>query len=299
MSGVPALGGASVDVARRALTAALKARGIDNPELDARLLLGAALDLDLTGLITAASRTLTAEQAQRIEGWLARRMAGEPVARILGHKEFWSLSFELSPATLVPRPDTETAVQAALDILRDSGLSEKPIRIADLGTGTGAILLALLSELPRATGLGTDISPEALATAARNAQRLGLSDRATFVESDYAAALTGPFDLIISNPPYIRSRDIDGLPLDVRAHDPHLALDGGDDGLRAYRTIAPQAVILLRPDAVLILEFGQGQAAEVARILTVAGLTPMGSPRTDLAGIQRVTAARKPLDRLD
>jgi release factor glutamine methyltransferase len=293
VSAVPALSGVTVDAARRALATAFKAHDIDNPELDARLLLGAALDLDLTGLITAASRALTAEPALRIDEWITRRVAGEPVARILGHKEFWSLSFELSPATLVPRPDTETAVQTALDILRDSGLSGEPIRIADIGTGTGAILLALLSELPKATGLGTDISREALETATRNAQRLGLADRAGFVESDYAAALTGPFDLMISNPPYIRSRDIEGLPLDVRAHDPHLALDGGDDGLEAYRVIAPQAAALLYPNAALVLEIGQGQTGDVAQILMSAGLTLHGPPRTDLGGIQRVIAARK------
>jgi release factor glutamine methyltransferase len=241
---------------------------------------------------------LNAEDARSIEVMAERRLAGEPVARILGHKEFWGLTFELSPATLVPRPDTETLVEVALKFTRDANMAakmaERPIRIADIGTGTGAILLALLSELPQARGIGTDISHDALATATRNAERLGLLDRADFVESDYASALDDPFDLIVSNPPYIRSRDIDGLPLDVRAYDPHLALDGGDDGLEAYRAIAPQAARLLRPDAALVVEIGQGQADEVIRIFAAAGLMPDGAPKVDLAGIGRVILARKP-----
>jgi release factor glutamine methyltransferase len=194
----------------------------------------------------------------------------------------------------VPRPDTETVVQAALAFVRDAGMTEKPIRIADIGTGTGAILLALLSELPQASGIGADISREALATAERNAGRLALAGRATFVESDYATALDKPFDLIVSNPPYIRSRDIENLALDVRAHDPHLALDGGDDGLDAYRAIAPQAARLLRPDAALIVEIGQGQGTDVIRIFAAAGLIPDRTPKADLAGIGRVILARKP-----
>jgi release factor glutamine methyltransferase len=298
VSGIATLRGHSLDAARRALTAAFRDHGIESPELDARLLIGHALGLDLTGLIVAAARTLNAEDARSIEVMAERRLAGEPVARILGHKEFWGLTFELSPATLVPRPDTETLVEVALKFTRDANMAakmaERPIRIADIGTGTGAILLALLSELPQARGIGTDISHDALATATRNAERLGLLDRADFVESDYASALDDPFDLIVSNPPYIRSRDIDGLPLDVRAHDPHLALDGGDDGLEAYRAIAPQAARLLRPDAALVVEIGQGQADEVIRIFAAAGLIPDGAPKVDLAGIGRVILARKP-----
>jgi release factor glutamine methyltransferase len=291
---VSTLRGHSVDGARRALAAAFKARDIDSPDLDARLLIGHALDLDLTGLIVAAARTLTADEAAMIEDMAKRRLAGEPVARILGHKEFWGLSFELSAATLVPRPDTETVVQTALGFARDADLMDKPIRIADIGTGTGAILLALLSELPQAVGIGADISREALATAERNTARLKLVGRTTFVESDYASALSGSFDLIVSNPPYIRSQDIENLALDVRAHDPHLALDGGDDGLEAYRTIAPQAVSLLRPDGALIVEIGQGQGNDVVRIFAAAGLIPDRAPKPDLAGIGRVILARKP-----
>ena len=295
MSSIPTLRAHSLDGARRVLTAVFKARGIDSPELDARLLIGDALGLDLTGLIVGGARTLSAEEATTIEAMVQRRMSGEPVARILGHKEFWGLSFNVSPATLVPRPDTETVVQTALAFLRDAGVTEKRIRIADIGTGTGAILLALLSELPEAIGIGTDISREALATAEANAEHLDLISRAAFVESNYASELDGAFDLIVSNPPYIRSRDIDGLPLDVRAHDPHLALDGGDDGLDAYRTIAPQAANLLHPEAALILEIGEGQGPDISGILAEAGLVPEDEPKADLAGIGRVILARKPV----
>ena len=164
------------------------------------------LNLDLTGMITDASRTLTPDEAARLETFARRRLAGEPVARILGTKEFWGLPLKLSPATLVPRPDTETVVELALEMLRAGGAKDRPLRIADLGTGTGAILLALLSELPDATGIGTDISAEALQTARDNAARLGFSGRAAFIRCDYASALSGPFDLIVSNPPYIRYR---------------------------------------------------------------------------------------------
>ena len=233
--------------ARRALAARFKSAGIDSAELDARLLIGAVLNLDLTGIITEASRTLTPGEASRLEAFADRRLAGEPVARILGTKEFWGLPLNLSPATLVPRPDTETLVELALEMLRDGGPKHHPLRIADLGTGTGAILLALLSELPDATGIGTDISAEALKTAQDNAISLGFSGRAAFIRCNFAAALSGPFDLIVSNPPYIRTSDIAGLAPEVRDHDPRLALDGGADGLEAYRVLITQGACHWRP----------------------------------------------------
>ena len=185
----------------------------------------------------AAQRQLTPDKSARLEEFARRRLAGEPVARILGEKEFWGLPLQLSSATLVPRPDTETVVELALELLRAGGDLDRPLRIADLGTGSGAILLALLSELPAAQGFGTDISAAALQTAAANAARAGLSERATFIACDYASGLSGPFDLIVSNPPYIRSADIDGLAAEVRDHDPLAALDGGADGLDAYRAL--------------------------------------------------------------
>ena len=285
--------GQTVETARRALTARFKSNAIDSAELDARLLTGHALGLDLTGMITAAQRRLTRGESARLEDFTRRRLEGEPVARILGQKEFWGLALQLSSATLVPRPDTETVVELALELLRAGGDANHPLRIADLGTGSGAILLALLSELPAAQGFGTDISQAALQTAAANAVRAGLSDRATFVACDYATGLSGLFDLIVSNPPYIRSADIGGLAAEVREYDPLAALDGGADGLDAYRALIPQAVGLLAPGAALVVEAGEGQSRDIQGLMTATGLTPAGAPKADLAGVQRAVAGRK------
>ena len=244
-------------------------------------------------MISAAQRQLTPDESARLADFARRRLAGEPVARIIGEKEFWGLPLQLSSATLVPRPDTETVVELALELLRAGGNLHRPLRIADLGTGSGAILLALLSELPAAQGFGTDISEGALQTAGTNAARAGLSDRATFIACDYASGLIGPFDLIVSNPPYIRSADIDGLAAEVRNHDPVAALDGGADGLDAYRALIPQAAGLLAPGAALVVEAGEGQSAQIQALMTAAGLMPVIAPKADLAGIPRAVAGHK------
>jgi len=178
-------------------------------------------------------------------------------------------------------------------LLRADGALNRQLRIADLGTGSGAILLALLSELPSAQGFGTDISAAALQTAASNAAIAGLSDRATFIACDYATDLSGPFDLIVSNPPYIRSADILGLATEVREYDPRAALDGGADGFDAYRVLIPQAAGILAPGAALIVEAGEGQSGQIQGLMTAAGLAPAGAPKADLAGIQRAVAGRK------
>jgi release factor glutamine methyltransferase len=285
--------GQTVETARRALAARLNAAGIESAELDARILTGHALGLDLTGLISAAQRQLTSNESARLEEFACRRLAGEPVARILGEKEFWGLPLQLSSATLVPRPDTETVVELALELVRADGDLNRALRIADLGTGSGAILLALLSELPAAQGFGTDISAAALHTASANAARAGLSERATLVACDYASGLSGPFDLIVSNPPYIRTADIDGLAVDVREYDPPAALDGGADGLDAYRALIPQAAGLLAPGAALVVEAGEGQSAQIQVLMTAAGLMPVAAPKADLAGIPRAVAGHK------
>ena len=274
------------------LTARLAARAIESAELDARLLSGAMLGLDLTGLITAASRRLTDDEAARLDHFARRRELGEPVARILGVKEFWGLPLALTAATLVPRPDTETIVEAALDMLPAKQHQDGRLRIADIGTGSGAILLALLSEWPNACGVGTDISETALQTARANARQLGLAQRAAFVACDYAAALSGAFDLIVANPPYIRSGEIGALPTEVRDHDPRRALDGGADGLDAYRIIVPEAVRLLVPGGCLVLEVGHDQSGDVEALLTMAGLKLPGEPKVDLAGIRRAVMGR-------
>ena len=285
-------GGQTVEAARRTLAARFKSASIDSAELDARLLAGAALGLDLTGMITAADRPLTPDEAIRLEAFARRRLDGEPVARIVGIKEFWGLALRLSAATLVPRPDTETVVELALEILREAGNAVSSLRIADIGTGSGAILLALLSELPRAEGVGTDISRDALQTAHSNAVALGLAGRTAFIACDYAAALSGRFDLIVSNPPYVRSADIAGLAAEVREHDPVAALDGGADGMHAYRALIPQAARLLAPGGALVVEAGHGQSDAIQHLMWAAGLV-LGPAKADLAGVRRAVAGRK------
>jgi release factor glutamine methyltransferase len=287
------LAGQTVEAARRALTTRFKSNDIDSAELDARILVGSALDLDLSGVIAAASRPLTSDESIRLEDFARRRLSGEPIARILGLKEFWGLPLTLSAATLVPRPDTETVVELALEMLRAAPDRGRRLRIADIGTGSGAILLALLSELPEACGVGTDISVAALRTASTNAARLGLAPRALFVACDYAATLSGPFDLMVSNPPYVRSAEIADLAVEVRDHDPRRALDGGADGLDAYRALVPQAARLLAPAGALVVEVGHGQSKEVEGLMTAAGLTLERPPKADLAGIRRALAGRK------
>ncbi|MCA1515348.1 peptide chain release factor N(5)-glutamine methyltransferase [Bradyrhizobium yuanmingense] len=284
--------GQSIESARRALAAQLRSARLDEAELDARILISAALGLDLTGLVTQAARLLTAAEASRLTQHAQRRIAGEPVSRILGTREFWGLPFRLSEATLVPRPDTETVVELALEILRERQASDPP-RIADIGTGSGAILLALLHEVPDAFGVGTDLSQNALMTARDNAAALGLADRAAFVACSYAAALGGPFDLIVSNPPYIPSAEIPKLSIEVREHDPHLALDGGNDGYDAYRALIPQASERLAPGGALVVEAGQGQAQNIETLMRAAALSLDRSPKADLAGIPRAVSARK------
>lgn len=286
--------GDRVDTARRAIAAALRAQNVDTAELDARLLVGHVLKLDLTGLARAALKPCSSEDAAAINAVTERRLSGVPIARILGMREFWGLPLALSSATLVPRPDTETVVDLALECLRaDAG--GQPM-IADLGTGSGAILLALLSEFPDAQGVGTDLSEEALSTARENAMQLGLAARAQFIRADYGQSLAGPFDLVVSNPPYIRSNDIAGLATEVRDHDPRLALDGGQDGLDAYRSIAGDARRLLRPGGTLIVEIGAGQADAVVEIFRAAGLDVATPARRDLAGHERALQATVPAD---
>jgi len=283
--------GPSIESARRTLSARLQAAGIEEAGLDARLLVGAALELDLTGLVTQAARRLTAEEAARVEAYAQRRISGEPVARILGTREFWGLPLRLSDATLVPRPDTETVVERALELFRERKIKQP--RIADIGTGSGAILLALLHEIPDAYGVGTDLSLTALGTARGNAASLGLGNRSAFVACSYLAALSGPLDLIVSNPPYIPSAEIPKLSIEVREHDPPLALDGGNDGYDAYRALIPQAAERLAPGGALIVEAGQGQARNIETLMAAAALVVDRPPKADLAGIPRAVSARK------
>jgi release factor glutamine methyltransferase len=285
------LRGASVAQARRALAEQFRTAGIESPELDARVLIGHALGLDHAGLVTAATQQLSDLTATQIGRFAARRMSGEPVARIVGQKEFWGLPLTVTPAVLVPRPETETVVELALALIDRAGPRTRPLRIADIATGSGAILLALLSELPNAHGVGTDTDEQALSVARANTGRLGLGERAAYLVCDYGMGLNGPFDLVVSNPPYVARAEIATLAREVRDHDPHHALDGGTDGLAAYRSIAPDAQRLLGPRGHLVLEIGRDQEQDVTRLLTSAGLT-MAPRRRDLAGIVRALAAR-------
>jgi release factor glutamine methyltransferase len=289
------LAGLSIAAARRDLARQFRTAGLASPELDARLLIGDALDLDLTGINLATARILRADEAAAIARSAQRRLRGEPIARIVGHKEFWGLSLRLNADTLVPRADTETLVEVALESIRGRKLAIAAPEIADIGTGSGAIMLALLSELPQAQGIATDISLAALRVARDNARDLGLAGRVSFVVSDYLAAIAGPFDLIVANPPYIRSADIATLDIDVRDHDPRRALDGGSDGLAAYRRLASESISRLAPQGTLAVEVGHDQADEVAGIMQAAGLDVMRPHRRDLGGISRVVAGRRSL----
>jgi len=285
--------GASLLSARRDLSRVLRHAGIDNPELDARLLIGFALGLDHSGLATQSERQLSRTEAEAVAALALRRVAGEPVARIVGVREFWSLPLALNRDTLVPRPETETLVEAALAALDRDGPRHRPLRMVDFGTGSGALLLALLSELPAAQGVGTDISPAALACAQRNAHVLGFGSRAAFVACDYGAGLAGPFDLLVANPPYVVRGEIAGLAPEVSRFDPVRALDGGIDGLDCYRSLAPDAFRLVAPNGIAILELGAGQGAAAGSLMQSAGFTVCGPPRTDLAGVPRALTLRR------
>jgi release factor glutamine methyltransferase len=285
--------GITIAAARRALARAFGTAGLDSPELDARLLVGHAAALDHRGLAVHGGEALAAEAVAHLVTLAARRLAHEPVARILGVKEFWGLPLAITPDVLVPRPDTETVVEAALAALGPEG-RRAPLRIADLGTGSGAILLALLSELPAAIGVGTDRSTAALSTARTNSEQLGLAQRATFISCDFGAALRGGFDLVVSNPPYVASAELACLPAEVRHYDPRLALDGGADGLAAYRAVVRDAARILGRNGHVIVELGAGLAAAVEAIVAAEGLPVTSPPRPDLAGIPRALTARQP-----
>ena len=282
--------GASVEEIIRLVAQSFRVANIEAPEVDARLLIGHALHLDRTQLIAQSDRVLEAREVNVISALAARRLRHEPVSRILGRKEFWSLMLEVTPAVLVPRPDTETVVEAALDFVVRGGLRLERLRILDIGTGSGALLLALLTELPNALGTGTDISEAALEVARANAERHGLAPRCSFVACNMAAALPGPFDLIVSNPPYVARGDIATLAPEVREYDPTVALDGGSDGLDSYRAIADDARRLLAEGGRLIVEMGAGQEDAVRAVFTRSGLT-VGKARKDLTGIARALGA--------
>jgi release factor glutamine methyltransferase len=266
----------------------LRGAAIEAPRLEARRLLAHVLNTSEEALLRDPRAPVPADQAQQFAALLARRIAHEPFAYLTGRVGFWTLDLEVSPATLIPRADSETLVEAALEACPDKGAA---LHVLDLGTGTGALLLAVLSELPAANGVGVDLKPEAAALAARNAARLGLAGRARFLAGDWAAALAGRFDLVLCNPPYIESAVIAGLMPEVARHEPASALDGGADGLSAYRRIIADLSRLLAPRGVAVLELGAGQQAAVEALAKAAGLTPEAC-LADLGGIPRALVLR-------
>ena len=280
----------SLAEAQRRIAAALVAADIDDSRLEARLLVMAATGLDLAGLIRHEQTPLGAA-AGTLAGLVARRLAHEPVSRILGKRGFYGLEFGLNAATLDPRPDTETLVEAVLEIVDARDGRQAPLSILDLGTGTGAILLALLHVLPQARGIGVDIAPEAVTMATKNAAQLGFATRSRFVVGDMLEGVGADFDLIVSNPPYIPSGEIAGLDPEVRLHDPSRALDGGADGLDFYRLLASKAGAHLKPGGWLVMEVGAGQAGDVLALLGRQGWQDCGT-RRDLGGIDRVVLAQ-------
>ncbi len=271
------------------LAEAFEASGIDDPRREAGITLSAASGVAPIELIIAPQEPL-GPAAARVEEFAARRMAGEPLSRIVGRREFWGIELMLSPQVLDPRPETETIVEAVLRLFRDR--REEPLRLLDLGVGSGALLCALLSEFPRARGIGVDVSPGAADVARSNIEACGLAGRAEIGLGDWTSGLKGPFDLIVSNPPYIATADLRGLPREVHDFDPRLALDGGFDGLGAYRTLIPHSPSLLSAGGWLMVEIGAGQAAHVVAIAQQCGLSEVRIDK-DLAGHDRVVAARR------
>jgi release factor glutamine methyltransferase len=249
----------------------LESAGVADPLIDARLLIGEVIGFSLTDFVLNGTRSVTDDEAAQIETMVARREKGEPVHRILGHREFYGLDLLLSPGTLEPRPDTEVLVDALLPQLRRIIAHKGHARILDMGIGTGAICLALLHECPQASGVGSDIAADAMNTARKNAERHGLQDRFETIESNWFAHISGRFDIIVSNPPYIRSEVIEKLDRDVRDFDPMAALDGGKDGLLPYRAIAEKAADFLNDSGVIGLEIGYDQKADVTAIFAAQG----------------------------
>lgn len=292
----------TLDAFHRRIRARLAAGGIENPVLDARIFMRQGGRFSDSDLIAHGATPLSAEVIETIEEFVLRRLAGEPVSRILGEREFWGLSFSVTPDTLDPRPDTETLIEEALKIApslmpaEEVGLAamasanhDGGIRILDLGTGTGCLLVTLLKELPHASGVGIDLNPGAVAAAKANAARHGVDGRASFHVGSWFEPLDEgeSFDLIVSNPPYIPESDIESLAVEVRNHDPKLALSGGADGLDAYKMILKNLKKHLSCGGRALLEIGRGQERDIARLVDDSAMRLCDSYR-DLAGVIRV-----------
>ena len=268
-----------LDAAARTLDEA----GVGDPRREAQVLVGHVLGVGREVMLAEPTRALANGERWRIDEVVARRAAREPAAYILGLREFWSLPFAVTRDTLIPRPDSETVVEAALAAVAGRA---GPLRLLDFGTGTGCLLLALLSELPEATGLGVDIGAQALAVARTNAKRLGLAGRAGFVAADWGRGIAGAFDLIVANPPYVGDAEASGLAPEILDFEPSMALFSGADPVACYRSLGPHMARLLGRGGAAVLEIGAGQADDVAAIMADVGLAEAGRWR-DLAGIER------------
>ena len=284
--------GGTVSTELAAARKRLQAAGVVDPLLDARLLIGEVVAFSLTDFVMKPDRPLTQEEQARIASMIERRAGGEPVHRILGHREFHGLDLLLSKDTLEPRPDTEVLVDTLLPALKEAVSHKGSARILDLGAGTGAICLALLKECPDATGIGSDISTGALETAAKNASRNGLETRFEIMQSDWFEKISGRFDIIVSNPPYIRSDIVTTLDREVRHHDPMAALDGGQDGLAPYRLIAADAGRFLVENGIVGVEIGFDQRLDVSTIFASNGFSLVEAVK-DYGGNDRVLIFRR------
>jgi release factor glutamine methyltransferase len=279
----------NVGTLRRSIVERLRRHGLESAELDARVLLAHALGVEPSTVIACANETVSARAFDLVESLVSRRLAGEPAARIVGRKEFWSRNFVLGPDALVPRPETETVVEAALAAFPDRNAE---LRVLDLGTGSGALLAAILLERPYVRGIGIDRNARALAVARTNFAAFGLSPRASVICADWAAPLGAKFDLVVANPPYVPTHELARLPLEVRDHDPMLALNGGARGLSAYDAIVADLPRVLAAGGVAVLELGQGQEAAVAEMARAYRLVVDGPARRDLSGRARALVLR-------
>lgn len=282
--------GADVATALATIARRLDAAGVASARLDARLLVGAATGEATAGLIARPQRRLSVQETEMLCTTVARRCAREPLAHILGSREFWSLDFDVSASVLTPRPDSETVVEAACRYIPAPG---RDVRVLDLGTGSGCLLLSLLHEHPAATGVGVDISPAAIELARRNAERLRVGARASFVVGDWTASIDERFDVVVSNPPYISTLEIERLAPEVACYEPRSALDGGSDGLDAYRDLLPLSADVLAPGGTILFEMGAGQHQAICTLARACGFDIAGI-QADIAGIPRVAILRQP-----
>ncbi len=272
----------------------IRSAGIVSADLDARVLLGHVLRMDWSEIVMNADSPVDRACRAQLDTLIERRIRGEPIAYLIGKREFWGLEFDVDDSTLIPRPDSETIVEAVLRELHHlAGDSKRQLRMLDLGTGSGCLLLALLSELPSALGVGVDCSSDALDIARKNAAKHGLHNRTSFYESDWARNVDGFFNVIVANPPYIAECALESLPRDVYQFEPRSALCGGSDGLEAYRRLAEDVLKLLEPEGLIFVEVGAGQAESARRILFDQSELIFIKSYPDLTGTIRVLAGQK------